>query len=117
MREARRGDALTGLAKMRQARDELVNIHYRAKPVAETRSELIKASAAICGCDGSLCRLIKSDKVELARDLGRHVLPLAREMTQLRLRLRQGHAPEINEDCAALSKKSLEILDLIRSRV
>jgi hypothetical protein len=111
-----RGDPLEDLARMRQARDELVNIFYAAKPVAETRSELIKASAAICGCDGSLCRLLKADKIELARDLGKRVLPLAREMTTLRLRLRRGHAPDIHEDCVALSKKALEVLEHIRSR-
>ena len=115
MRSIDGSEPLNDLLEMRQARDELINAIYAAPPLAEPRSRLIQASAAICGCDGTLCRLRGSGQVDAAHELGLRLLPLTREMTHLRLQLRDGMGTEIHEQCADLSERTLGLLSEIRT--
>ncbi|MBI2422277.1 MAG: hypothetical protein HYV27_05555 [Candidatus Hydrogenedentes bacterium] len=111
------GDPLDDLKRMSLAREHLQNILYESPRVAEPRSALIRASAAICACDGSLCRLMSLGKGNQAVELGQQVLPLSRDMTQLRLKLRRGKGMEIIPDCTRLSDDTLRLLGEIRSLV
>ena len=113
--DAERGDPLHNLLKTRQARDLLIDTLYGSPHYAQARSEIIQASAGICGCDGTLCRLLGMGKVEQARELGLKVLPLTRQMAQLRLQLRQGHGKDIQEQCSELSAKTLKLMAEIRA--
>jgi hypothetical protein len=106
---------LQGLLRMRDARDNLLNIIYGAPSLIEPRSKIIEASAAICGCDGALCRLVGMGKSDLAHEMGLRVLPLTREMTNLRLRLREGQGMGIYEECASLAQRTEKLLTEIRA--
>ncbi len=105
---------LDDLTEMLEARDRLLNIIYSAPELTEPRSRIIQVSAAICGCDGTLCRLLGMGKADLAHEMGLKVLPLARELTNLRLLLRSGKGAEINKECADLAERSIKLLSEIR---
>ena len=109
------GDGPEELAAMLRHREQLVNTIYAAPNLVEPRSKIIQASAAICGCDGALCRLLGAGKVDLAHEKGLHVLPLAREMAQLRLHLRAGRGVEILPECTDLAQRTLSLLTEIRN--
>jgi hypothetical protein len=100
---------------MQRARDMLLNRLYDSPVIYEARSKIIEASAAICACDGSLCRLLGRGKVDQARQLGFKVLPLAREFTNLRLELRRGKGAAILQQCEGLAQRAIELLAEIRS--
>lgn len=102
------------LLGMQEARDELLNQIYATPPLVEPRSRLIQASAGICGCDGTLCRLLGMGKADPAHEMGLKVLPLAREMTDLRLKLRAGQGAAIHAACAELAQRTIELLSEIR---
>ncbi len=102
------------LESIRHARDILLDIVYDAPSLYESNSEIVSISAAICACDGSLCRLLSQGKSEQARQMGFKVIPLAREMSHLRLELHMGKGREILEHCKALSRRTLETLHEIR---
>lgn len=106
---------LQGLVRMRDAHDQLLNIIYGAPNLIEPRSRIIETSAAICGCDGALCRLLGMGKPDLAHEMGLRVLPLTREMTNLRLRLREGHGMGITDECASLARRTVKLLMDIRA--
>lgn len=99
----------------RVARDMLIDSIYGIGALSESQSLLVEASAVICACDGSLCRLLGHGKTDQARQLGFKVIPLARELTHLRLELRKGHGADILDHCRNLTKRALEILKEIRS--
>lgn len=99
----------------RAARDALLDAIYQAPQLCEPRSKLIEASASICACDGSLCRLLGRGKADQARQLGFKVIPLARELTHLRLELRRGRGSDIVEHCGNLTARALDVLTEIRA--
>lgn len=106
---------LQGLLRMREASERLLNIIYSAPNLVEPRSRIIEASAAICGCDGALCRMLGMGKADQAHELGLRVLPLTREMTNLRIRLREGHGHGIQEECEGLAQRTVKLLMEIRA--
>lgn len=108
--EAGRGAPLDDLMLVHSARDHLTNTLYASPDVAEARSLLIKASAIVCGCDEALSRLHGEGKTESAHELGVKTLPLAREMTQLRIRLRRGQGREIIKPCQDLVQGGYTLL-------
>ncbi len=66
MREVGMVSPIDDITKLREARDTLTNIVYAAPEVCVPRSLLIQVSAGICGCDGTLCRLLGMGKVDQA---------------------------------------------------
>jgi len=116
MRQASTGEPLEGLRSMQEAKDQLLNMMYGAPAFAEPNSQLIQTCAAICGCDGSLCRLLGKGKVDAAHEWGLKVLPLSREVTHLRLQLRRGGGPQIHDEATALSQRTVRLLEDIRSK-
>lgn len=109
------GDPLKHLSVMDEASDALMNQIYATPHLCTARSWLIEASSAICGCDGALCHLIGMGKADLARSWGVKVVPMAREVTNLRLQFHAGHAEKIGEQCADVVSRSLALLADIRS--
>jgi len=103
------------LETMQHARDALLNLVYNSPAIYEARTKLIEACAAVCACDGSLCRLLGRSKVELARQWGFKVTPLAREFTSLRLELRRGRGAEIIKQCEDLARRTHKLLAEIRA--
>lgn len=101
----------------KDARDHLTNMLYTAPPLVNARSAILRASAAICGCDGSLCRMMGVGKMELANDLGSRVVPLSSELTDLRLQLRRGQGAAIVERANTLADRVLKLLSEIRSHL
>ncbi len=115
-RRAERGaDPLSDLCLMDTAVDKLVDLLYETPALAEPRSRISEVQAAICACDGALCRMMMRGKVDRAHEFGLSVLPLARELTHLRLELRQGRGAELASQGDALIKKALELLAQIRA--
>ncbi len=110
------GDAMQDLRNMDLAHDLLFDLMYSTPAIYKTRSRIIEASAAICACDGALCRLLGRGLVGEARELGQRVVPYAREVTHLRLELRQGRGEEILEQCEDLVDRVLKLLAEIRGK-
>jgi hypothetical protein len=92
-----------------------LNLVYDSPAIYEARTKIIQASAAVCACDGSLCRLLARGKSDVARQWGFKVVPLAREFTNLRLELRRGRGAEILGQCQAVAARACEILAEIRA--
>jgi hypothetical protein len=109
------GDPMDDLRNAADARAHLLNVLGSHKELVTSRSSLIRASAAICGCDGVLCRLFDQGKMDEAHEHGRQVLPLARELTELRLKLRRGHAPGILAPSHELAERAVKLLDALRA--
>jgi len=103
------------LSTMQRAREALLNLVYSSPVIYEPRSKIIEASAAVCACDGSLCRLLGRGKAEQARQCGFKVVPLAREFTNLRLELRRGRGAAILDQCNDLARRALDLLAEIRA--
>lgn len=108
------GDPIQNLEAMDQAYDLLVDLMYSAPPIRDTRSRIIEASSAICACDGALCRLMGKAKIDLAKEWGLKVVPLAREITHLRLELRRGKGQQVFSYAEDVSKRTLALLKEIR---
>ncbi len=104
---------LEDLVLVHAAREHLLNAIYATPAVIEARSLLIKASSIVCGCDEALSRLHGRGRTELAHEFGVRVIPLAKEMTQLRLRLRRGEGPAIVRECEALAQAGYSLLNEI----
>ncbi len=102
---------------MREARARLINRIYETPQITITRTKLIEVSAMLCACDGTLCRLYGRGKLDLAHELGLKVLPIAQELTALRLRLRRGCGLELRDAADDLARRCLRILGEIRSRL
>ncbi|MDZ4861310.1 MAG: hypothetical protein SGI88_20245 [Candidatus Hydrogenedentes bacterium] len=109
------GAPMQNLAAMDEAYDKLIDLMYAAPQIRDTRSRIIEASSGICACDGALCRLIGKGKSDLAKEWGLKVIPLAREITHLRLELRRGKGGEILEFAEDVAKRTLELLKEIRA--
>ena len=104
-----------GLEGLEEAKRTLLNLLYESAPYRESNSKIIETSAAVCACDGALCRLMARGQTNLAGDLGTKVVPLAREFTKLRLELREGHGKKILGQSQKLSKRALNLLAEIRA--
>ncbi|MCP4643561.1 MAG: hypothetical protein GY851_24145 [bacterium] len=115
--EAGSGDPLASLEKMDRARDELLDLVYQSPAICESRSAVIKAGSAICACDGALCRLLNRGKSDEAHELGTRVIPLAREITNLRLEIRQGRGGAVLDHCKGLGDRALALLAEIRGAI
>ncbi len=115
MKEVGMGQPLHDVQKMHSARNQLTNKIYRTPKLVTPRSKLIEASAALCGADGCLCRLLAKGRPDEAHELGLKVLPLARELARLRLNLRRGRGPDILDECAVLAQKACTLLEVIRA--
>lgn len=109
------GDPIQNLEAMDEAYDQLVDLMYSAAPIRETRSRIIEASAAVCACDGALCRLMEKGKADLAREWGIKVVPFAREITHLRLELRRGKGQQVLSYAEDVAKRTLALLKEIRA--
>jgi hypothetical protein len=108
------GAPLEDALKTLEAREQLVNLLYRAPKLAQARSGLTKAGAAICACDGALCRLINMGQVDAAFELGVSVLPLARKIAGLRLKVRRNHDDDLIQQADELTRQSLALMERIR---
>lgn len=117
MRDVGMTTPIDDIAKLREARETLTNVVYAAPEVCVPRSRLIQVSAGICGCDGTLCRLLGMGKVDLAHELGLKVIPLTRDMNKLFVRLRRGHGPQILHECEELCERTLALLATIREAI
>lgn len=102
--------SLEELHSARIAKDELFNLIYATPAIYEPRQLLVKASSIIRGCDEALCSLHGRENIKKARRMGPRVIPLARTLTELRLRLRRGYGSEILGDAKTLVQESLELL-------
>jgi hypothetical protein len=108
------GAPLEDSLKTLEAREQLINSIYRAPKLAEARSSLTKAGAAICACDGALCRLLGTGQVDAAFEMGVSVLPLARKIAGLRLKVRRNHDDDLIEQAEDLTRQSLKLMERIR---
>ena len=113
--EGGQGPPMDDLAKMQRARDTLLDLIYDTPAICETRTSIIEANAAVCACDGALCRLQAREKADPVRELGLKVIPLARQFTNMRLELRRGNGGAILEECRQLAKRVRDLLTSIRS--
>lgn len=109
------GAPLEDATKTLESREHLTNLLYRAPELTAARSNLARAGAALCACDGALCRLLGNGKVDAAFDLGREVLPLARKMARLRLSVRRNHAIDITAETEGVTRETLELMERIRA--
>jgi hypothetical protein len=116
LQELGMGEPLEELQRVHEARDLLMDAIYGAPALTESRTKLIEVSALLCACDGSLCRLLGRGKGDAAHELGMRLLPVARELTHLRLKLRRGRGKEIIEAAGNLSRQAQELLLDIRSQ-
>lgn len=114
-RRSAEGEPMQNLEAMDKAYDLLVDLIYSAPQIRDTRSRIIEASSAVCACDGALCRLIGKSKSDLAKEWGLKVIPLAREITHLRLELRRGRGGEVLSYAEDVSKRTLALLREIRA--
>lgn len=117
LREIGTGSPYGDLLKTRDARDRLINLIYACEDITTPRSKLIQASAGICACDGALCRLLAMGRMDQSHEMGLKVLPLAREMTALRLELRHGRGRAVSQRCADLFRRTTHLLGEIRALV
>ncbi|MEA3364338.1 MAG: hypothetical protein U9Q79_01740, partial [Candidatus Hydrogenedentes bacterium] len=110
-------DTLEKLSHMDWARDRLLELIYANPEISDARSRIIEVSAALCACDGALCRLHGMGKTEQARELGLKVLPIARELTHMRLELRHGRGRHVLDQTRGLSQRALALVIEIRAQV
>lgn len=97
-----------------RARSALTDLLQGDAAIAELQTNLFHARAAVCGCDGAVCRLMEKGKVDIARNLGDGIAPIAAEITQLRLELKHGHGKAHVESSASLAERALKLLEVIR---
>jgi hypothetical protein len=117
VKKASQSNGLGNLHVMSQAYDMMLDLLYAAPDFAEPRTKLVEASAAICGCDGTLCRLMGRGRSDMARELGEEVVPLAREIAHARLALHAGQGKDILKQSESVSRRALKLLERIRAAV
>jgi len=105
------------LLPMIQMRSYLLNTIYNEAQIIEPRSKLIQASSVICACDTLLSELMGAGKTDFANEMGLRLLPLANTMTNLRLKLRRGHAPTIPPEAEKLMQGSTALLQEIQKHI
>ncbi len=104
------GAPLEALIQVHAARDRLTNLIYATPTLTEARSMLIKASSIVCGCDEALSALYGAGRKDHAHELGIKAEPLAKGLTQLRLRLRRGYGTSVSRACGDLVDKGSALL-------
>ncbi len=109
------GDMLADLLSMDRAHEMILDKLYASAAIVEPRTQIIEGSSIVCACDGALCRLMNRGHTDRARELGEEVLPLAREITHLRLELRQGKGEEICGHAEDVSRRARRVLERIRA--
>ena len=62
-----------------------------------------------------LCRIITRGKVDLAKEWGLKVIPLAREVTHLRLELRRGRGTDALPYANDVAQRTLAVLHELRA--
>lgn len=110
----RKNLAPESLGEVHLAKDDLVDLIYADSAIYNAQSILLEASAAICGCDGGLCRLMVAGKRETAERIGQDALPLARELMRLRVEFEDGNGARILDSCKDLQKRATRLLARIR---
>lgn len=105
------------VARIQRAQNELINRLYDSPAISDSRSRIIEATAALCGCDGTLCRMMGRGKLDQAFMFRERVLPLAREITQLRIALREGKGMDIGKQAAAMAQRTTKLLAEIRGSI
>jgi len=106
--------SLACLSIVKAAADQLTDMLYANEAITRARSSIIEASAACCGCDGALCRLMALGKGDYAQAAGPEVVALAREFTRQRVELRRGNAAAVIESAEATAVRGEEILKRLR---
>ncbi len=101
---------VAALSRVHTARENLFNIIYATPSIYETRQLLVKASSIICGCDEALSLLHGRGRAEAAHELGIKIVPLARTLTTLRVKLRRGAGAAIRDDAATLVRQGSDML-------
>ena len=109
------GNNLEDLQKMQAVRDQLLNSIYASPTIVAPRSRIIQISATVCACDGTLCRLMNTGKIDLAQEMGLKVPPSTRELSQLRLNLRRGKGTEITQQADDLFRRAQRVMAEIKS--
>ncbi len=102
--------AIEQLNLIHEAQGRLFNRIYAAPEIYETRQLLVKASAILSGCDEALSALHGSGRADTAHELGIRVLPLAQQLTALRIKLRRGSGAYIKEEAVKLTQVSEDTL-------
>lgn len=109
------GAPMERLLRTDKCRDLLIDIVYGTPFISDTRSQLIGALSALCACDGVLCRLVRVGRVEQANEWSPKVIPLAREVTQMRLELARGGGLGLASSAGSLKHRVLALLSELRA--
>ena len=107
------GESAVSIEKLNhvhEAREQLFNRIYAAPEIYETRQFLIKASSIMCGCDEALSALHSSGHTDTAHELGVRVMPLAQQLTALRIKLRRGRGADIREAAFKIAQQSEDMM-------
>lgn len=99
---------------VRHVRAELIDLLHGSETFSKLNSTLYSARAAMCGCDGALCRLMQMGKGNEARELGERLIPMSTDLTQMRLELKHGNAAKHLNSAEDVKTRSLELLHQIR---
>lgn len=114
LRKSFEGSPQERMAQTHRIRDMLTDLFYRTPEIAQPRSKLLQVSAAICGCDGALCRLLGKGKADPAHEMGLKLLPYVRELMRLRLAFYRGEGLAAYGDFEKLAGQCLDLLTAIR---
>lgn len=98
-----------------QARGDLIDILEDDSDYAQLNAKLYQIRSMMCACDGALCRLMERGKNDLARAIGEELTPMASEIIQMRLELKQGNAKRYLDAAESLGNRMLETLNRVRS--
>ena len=104
------------IAMIHEAKTRLVDLLHDCQALSELEANLYHARATLCGCDGAICRLINTGQQEAAQRFGDDLLPLATEVTRLRLELKRGRAEESIEASKIVLRQASDLLDTIRTK-
>jgi hypothetical protein len=111
------GDLPARLNAMEASEAALHNAIYDDRAITHAHAKLLEVMAAMCACDGALCRLVKRGNLDLASELGEDIIPLARECTNLRLQWLHGGGGKIDKGCQDLARRIVALLEKIRASV
>ncbi len=102
--------SLEGLSRVHAARERLFDLIYATPDIYETRQLLVKASSIICGCDEALSVLYGEGHTETAHELGVKVMPLARTLTAMRIKLRRGGGAQLRQEALLLTQHCEDLI-------
>lgn len=101
-------------------RDAYAALHDRLHghhALTTVQSHLIETMSVACASDGALCRLVRRGRIDEARTLGESLIPIARELTNLRLELYAGNAGGVMGLANEVRSRALAQLQTIREVV